>query len=128
MHEDNESAAFAEKPKSAMKPAKADKAGAAELMTPEEHARALGQTQKRQRFMALKGQKHRHEVFTSFHNAASVMHGWASHAHHTGEPIKLTREAYLAAIEAAHNENNPPAPAALSPYKPGFVPPAKVVK
>lgn len=124
MHDDTESAA-AEKQRSVKKaPASAPDAATA---TPEEHARALGQVQLRKRMATLKGQRREHEAFTSFHNAASVMHGWAAHEHHTGETIRLTREAYLGAIEAAHNENNPPHPAALSPYKPGFTPKQKGV-
>jgi hypothetical protein len=56
------------------------------------------------------------------HEAASALHGWASHAHHAGEPIKLTRADYEAALSAAGKTNThgeyEPHPAALSPHAP----------
>jgi hypothetical protein len=54
------------------------------------------------------------------HEAAAIEHGWAAHAHHAGEPIKLTRADYEAALKAVQpKEGNPvPHPAALSPHKP----------
>lgn len=57
------------------------------------------------------------------HEVASVLHGWREHEHHAGEPIKLTKEDYLAALAAAMpTEGNPiPHPAAVSPHKGGGV-------
>lgn len=34
------------------------------------------------------------------HSAASALHGWAQHAHHAGEPMRLTEAAYKAALKA----------------------------
>ena len=63
------------------------------------------------------------------HEAAAVLHGWALHAHHAGEPIKLTRADYEAALKAAGVTNDKgeyvPHPAALSPHKPKPEAPAK---
>lgn len=35
------------------------------------------------------------------HEVASVLHGWKEHEHHENAPILLTKEQYLAALEAA---------------------------
>lgn len=35
------------------------------------------------------------------HEVASVLHGWREHEHHENEPFLLTKEEYLAALEAA---------------------------
>lgn len=61
------------------------------------------------------------------HEAASVEHGWALHAHHTGSPIRLSRADYEAALKAVEPETgNPvPHPAALSPHKPKPEAPAR---
>lgn len=37
------------------------------------------------------------------HAVAAVGHGWAQHAHHTGQPMQLTAAEYNAALEAAAN-------------------------
>lgn len=51
------------------------------------------------------------------HAAADTMHGWAAHAHHTGEPMQLTADDYAAAVRLATRRNafHPPA---LSPHHP----------
>jgi hypothetical protein len=35
------------------------------------------------------------------HGAAEALHGWKLHSHHANEPMRLSREDYLEAIEAA---------------------------
>lgn len=58
------------------------------------------------------------------HEAASVLHGWKLHEHHSEDqkPIRLTRAAYEAALKAAGATNEKgeytPHPAALSSHKP----------
>jgi hypothetical protein len=59
------------------------------------------------------------------HAAASALHGWAAHAYHQGEPLKLSKEDYEAALQAAttlkEQDGRPtylPHPAALSPHLP----------
>ena len=39
------------------------------------------------------------------HAQARYLHRWSDHAHHAGAPIQLTRQDYLAAIEAALTES-----------------------
>jgi hypothetical protein len=55
------------------------------------------------------------------HAAASSLHGWAEHAHHSGAPFQLTLEQYMGALEAATNPTSgipmyQPSEAALSPH------------
>lgn len=50
------------------------------------------------------------------HAAAGVLHGWALHEHHAGEPIQLTAADYAAAIEAVDARPLRPHPGALSPH------------
>lgn len=55
------------------------------------------------------------------HEAAAVLHGWTLHQHHAGEPFKLSRADYEAALKAAGVTDSKgeyhPHPAALSPHK-----------
>ncbi len=63
------------------------------------------------------------------HESASVLHGWKLHEHHAGEPMKLSRSEYEAALKAAGITNSKgdytPHPAALSPHKPKPAAPVK---
>jgi len=68
------------------------------------------------------------------HAAAAALHGWAHHAYHAGEPMRLTETDYDAALKAASAPVAPsdramageppllpkyrPHPAALSPHHP----------
>jgi len=56
------------------------------------------------------------------HEAAVVLHGWKLHAHHAGEPFRLSKADYEAALKAASETNEKgeytPHPAALSPHAP----------
>lgn len=144
MSDSSESAGTAEAEKSAPKPPKkASTLPAGELLTPAEHARACGKVKRVKRGVAFKGQRYMRESYDSIHAAAAVLHGWQFHEHHAGEPMRLTREAYEAALKAAANPINvteddlkkcrddsecaelrakhghyQPHPAALSPHKP----------
>lgn len=40
-------------------------------------------------------------VFNQFHLQADVLHGWTKRERHTSEPVRLSDEDYVAAIEAA---------------------------
>jgi len=55
------------------------------------------------------------------HEAASILHGWQEHLHHTGEHIQITRADYELALEAATKTdeagNYVPHQPALSPHK-----------
>lgn len=56
----------------------------------------------------------------TLHAPAEALHRWRQHAHHAGAPIQLTREDYLAALQAAASPdasgNYRPHAAALSPF------------
>ena len=64
--------------------------------------------------------------FSALHNSAAMLHGWGKkgenwgHRHHAGEPLKLSRADYLAALEAAGKTNElgeyEPHPGALSEH------------
>lgn len=53
--------------------------------------------------------------FSPAHNAAAILHGWGKraaegdepwgHRHHAGQPLEITRAAYLAALKAASETN-----------------------
>jgi hypothetical protein len=55
------------------------------------------------------------------HEAASILHGWQEHLHHTGEHIQISRADYELALEAATQTNEAgvyvPHQPALSPHK-----------
>jgi hypothetical protein len=61
-------------------------------LTPEQWARRKGL------FVEAKSPNESH--FHWSHAAADTLHGWASHAHHAGEPMKLYEHDYDAAIKA----------------------------
>ncbi len=50
------------------------------------------------------------------HKAAAALHGWNDHQHHAGEPMSLTDEDYLEAIEAA--KRPPQGTNKLRPHQP----------
>lgn len=93
------------------KPAEPDGAATpAELLTPEQWAR------RKDLFVQAKfaGQD---SHFHWTHAAAAALHGWAAHAHHAGEPIRLSEADYDAALAAVQGEGNPKAHrAAMSPH------------
>ncbi len=101
---------------------------AEELLSPENHAKATKNVVLVRVPVAFKGQRQNRVQFSASHAAAAVMHGWGrydlnnnpeawGHLHHAGEPLKLTRQDYLAALKAAESGDVPHA-AAVSPYKP----------
>lgn len=53
------------------------------------------------------------------YRAAETLHGWSSHEQHTAEPLLLTRDAFLAAIVAAHE---PCARGQYTPHTPALAP------
>lgn len=71
------------------------------LLSPQQHAKALGGVKTRQRVAQVNGQPDTFEDYHPFHAAAEALHGWREHEHHEGEPIRLTREEYEAALKAA---------------------------
>jgi hypothetical protein len=81
------------------------------MMTPEDHARATGNAKRALRRVVFGNQPANYEKFSAEHNAASVMHGWSHNEHEFGEPHKLPRSAYLAALEAACTGDTPHAAA-----------------
>lgn len=52
----------------------------------------------------------------AIHAAAAALHGWAQHIHHTGEPMRMTRATYEAAIKAVDARPCRPHREALSPH------------
>lgn len=53
------------------------------------------------------------------HAAADVRHGWASHRYHANEPMRLSDEDYLAALDAvSHPDGFRVHQGAVSPYCP----------
>jgi len=68
--------------------------------TPEEHARETGNVLKLRSRRTINGVT-LGETFTAGHMAAAQMHGWAAHKLATTDPMKLSQDDYLAAIEAA---------------------------
>lgn len=88
-----------------------------ELLTPEEHAEATGNT-KRLRFQrAVGGTTPSGAVLSAAHMGAAALHGWELHKTATTEPLRITRDAYLAALEAA-NSGGAPHDEALSEFTP----------
>jgi hypothetical protein len=41
------------------------------------------------------------------HNVAAFLHGWTQHEYHSGEPLKLSEDDYLAALKAAETGIEP---------------------
>lgn len=97
-----------------------------EQRTPEEWAAPCGQRRKRSfEDVVSRVNGKPFDVtgdFLDMHEAASVLHGWKLHEHHAGEPLKLSRADYEAALAAAGKTNEAgeyePHPAALSPHRP----------
>jgi hypothetical protein len=69
--------------------------------TPEEHAKALGGVKTVTRAAVVGNQPASFELYHQFHAGAEALHGWREHAHHAGEPIKLSADDYKAALKAA---------------------------
>jgi hypothetical protein len=98
--------------------------GTAEMRAPEDWAGVCGQRRPRafeSTVSHINGKPF--DVIGDFlwqHEVAAVLHGWAAHAHHAGEPMRLTRADYESALKAAApDKGNPtPHPAALSPHAP----------
>ena len=80
--------------------------------TPDEHARRQGNMITGSKVGAMKAPV----CHCWQHSAAANLHGWGSHAHHAGEPIKMTEADYLAALKAASVHPYVPHPGALSPH------------
>lgn len=62
------------------------------------------------------------ECYTAPHASAVVLHGWRQHQHHEGAPMLLTREDYLAALDATQvaHEATPDEPNAYRPHLPAL--------
>jgi hypothetical protein len=69
--------------------------------SPDEHAKALGGVKTVMRTAVIGNQPASFELYHQFHAGAEALHGWREHAHHAGEPIKLSVEDYKAALKAA---------------------------
>lgn len=68
--------------------------------TPEEHARALGELLRQEREpIRINGRKPG-PLFSWRHAAAAQLHGWNHHVLHDAEPLKITQDAYKAALQA----------------------------
>src|SRR5262245_51331988 len=80
-------------------------AAAADRRTPEEWAGQCGQRRAKsfeETVSFVNGKPF--DAPTEFlwqHESAAILHGWALHAHHAGEPMKLSRQDYEAALKAA---------------------------
>jgi len=102
-----------------------------ELATPHEHAVATGNTVTLRETIRLRGGVPGERTgYSAAHAAAARLHGWQAHEYHANEPIRITREAYLAALEAASKPDDQgvywPHAEALSPHAPAGTPdPAK---
>lgn len=82
---------------------------APERLTPEQWARRKGL------FVEARAPNESH--FHWSHAAAEALHGWASHTHHAGGPMRLSEADYDAALAAVQAEGNPKAhKPALSPH------------
>jgi hypothetical protein len=72
-----------------------------ELQTPAEHARATGNVESEAEALRIGGRPDERAIYSPAHRCAVRLHGWADHEYHAGEPIKITRAAYEAALKAA---------------------------
>ncbi len=86
----------------AEQPAKAA-APDASLATPLEHAKALKLVRTHERSARVNNEPATFDEFSPQHAAAAALHGWKEHEHHEGKPIRLSTEAYKAALHAAFN-------------------------
>lgn len=83
------------------------------LLSPDEHAKNEKQfVGVFTRYARIGDQSPTVTQYTWQHNAAAALHGWDAHAHHAGEPIRMTAKAYRNALRAAA------APDALGEYLP----------
>lgn len=73
------------------------------LATPEEHAKALNGVKEVERYARTASQSETFDLYHPQHAGAEALHGWKLHAHHAGQPIRLTRDAYENALRAAAN-------------------------
>jgi len=71
------------------------------LMTPDQHAEALKAVKTVTRSARVNGEPKQFKLYHWQHAAAAALHGWAQHAHHEAEPIKISRKDYEAALKAA---------------------------
>jgi hypothetical protein len=83
-----------------------DKVEAPGLSTPVEHAIATGNARRFTPPVAFgrageQPQPVEGLAFSAEHASAAALHGWGQHEHHEGEPIKLSRADYEAALKAA---------------------------
>jgi hypothetical protein len=98
------------------------------LATPIDHARATGNVTRRavdprRTFVvSLGGSRVPSETLSWQHRTAETLHGWRDHEYHAGAPIRITRQAYLAALDAITAPDKlgiyTPHAAALSPHAP----------
>jgi len=72
-----------------------------ELLTPDQHAEALKAVKTVTRSARVNGEPEQFKLYHWQHAAAAALHGWAQHAHHEAEPIKLSRKDYESALKAA---------------------------
>lgn len=90
-------------------------------LSPREHAVAAGLI--KQSRGVLFGGESVHELRSPEFRAASTLHGWEAHEFQTGEPLRITREAFDAAIEAVKDAdkrgNYAPHEDALAPHLKG---------
>lgn len=97
-----------------------NKAADGSTLTVDELAIIEGETQTARRFP---GQP---VTASARHRAAAVLHGWLDHAHHAGQPMRMVRDDYLAALAAADTTDergraqpHKPAESEYSPHRKG---------
>lgn len=92
------------------------------LLTLEELAEVTNNTKILHVRVALGGRTTKTRIaYSAAHRAAAALHGWDAHALHTTEPVRLTIEAYKAALETAMLGKEPHAEA-VSKFAPKFKP------
>lgn len=86
------------------------------MMTISEHAKACGHMKRRTAIFNGFTDPIRSPAF----RAAEQLHGWSAHESHSAEPLRITREAFLAALEAVMSPdkrgNYTPHTEALAPH------------
>jgi hypothetical protein len=95
--------------------------GGGALLSPREHALATGNIRNGAPvvFGGLSN-----EIRSPEYRAASALHGWDAYTMHSAEPMKLTREAFDAAIDAAKTADKR---GAYKPHEPALAPHLKGV-
>jgi hypothetical protein len=81
--------------------AQPESAKAQNAATPAQHAIATGNVEDVAESVRVGGRPDRKPAYSMAHKCADRLHGWALHEYHEAEPIKITREAYEAALKAA---------------------------